>query len=335
MNIIVDAFGGDNAPLEILKGAEMAVKEFNIDVTLTGNRDVITQTAQQHGISLERITIHHADDVIAMDDDPSEIMKSKKNSSMAEGLRLLANSSGDAFVSAGSTGALVVGSTFIVKRIKGVKRAAIATLLPTKTGSVMLMDSGANAECRPEMMLQFGVMASAFMNDVMGIKNPKVGLLNIGTEENKGGSLQIESYQLLKNAPINFIGNIEARSIPMGECDIVLTDGFTGNIVLKLTEGVASFLLGSFKDIFLSGIKGKLAAALIMSEIKSLKQQLDYTEVGGAPLLGISKPVIKAHGSSNAKAIKNAIKQAKIFAQNNVIVKMIENLAKHSESEVN
>lgn len=332
MKIIVDAFGGDNAPLEVIKGAEMAVKGLDVDIILTGDRDVITKTAAQHGISLDRMQIYHAGDVIAMDDDPSEIMKSKKNCSMAEGLRLLANSSGDAFVSAGSTGALVVGSTFIVKRIKGVKRAAIATLLPTKTGFVMLMDSGANVDCRPEMLLQFGIIASAFMENVMGIKNPRVGLLNIGTETTKGGQLQLESFELLKSAPINFIGNIEARSIPMGECDIVLTDGFTGNVVLKLTEGVASFLLGSFKSVFV-GLKGKLAGALILPGIKALKQQLDYTEVGGAPLLGITKPVIKAHGSSNAIAIKNAIRQAKIFAENDAIGKMVENLAEHIQTE--
>lgn len=332
MRIIVDAFGGDNAPLEVMKGSAMAVKELGVDIILTGNKGIIEQTAKQHGISLDRIKIYHAEDVIAMDDDPSEIMKSKKSCSMAEGLRLLTDSSGDAFVSAGSTGALVVGSTFIVKRIKSVKRAAIATLLPAKNGFVLLMDSGANVECRPDMLLQFGVMASAFMENVMGINNPRVGLLNIGTEETKGGQLQLESFELLKNAPINFVGNIEARSLPMGECDIVLTDGFTGNVVLKLTEGVASFLLGSFKGLF-AGARGKLAGALVLPGIKALKRQLDYTEVGGAPLLGISKPVIKAHGSSNANAIKNAIRQAKTFAENKTISRMVENLSKYSQAE--
>lgn len=317
--IIVDAFGGDNAPLSAIEGSVMAIKEYGVEIILTGDEQKIRDCALEHGFALEGITIVHAPDVISMCDDPGEIIKSKKECSMAVGLKLLQEGKGEAFVSAGSTGALVMGATFLVKRIKGVKRAALAVGVPTPQGQYLLVDSGANVECRPEMLLSFGVMGSAYLEKAMGVKNPKVGLLNVGTEDTKGGELQLEAYRLLQAAPVNFIGNVEARDVPGGVCDVLVTDGFSGNIVLKLTEGVASTFMGMLKGVFLSSLGGKLAALLVKKPMYGIKKRLDYSESGGAPLMGVTKPVIKAHGSSNAVAMKNAVRQAAAFAASGAI----------------
>ena len=233
-----------------------------------------------------------------------------------------------AFVSAGSTGAVVVGGTLIIKRIKGIKRPALAGLIPSPQGHYMLMDMGANAECRPEMLQQFGIMASVYLEKVEGINEPKIGLLNIGVEDTKGTELQREAYELLSNSPINFVGNIESREMPKGVCDAVITDGFTGNIALKLIEGTATTFFKMVKGVLYKNIINKLAALVLKKDLYSLKSMMDSSEVGGAPLLGVKKPVIKAHGSSDAKAIKNAVRQAVTFYQNNVIGKIEENLAK-------
>lgn len=328
MKIVVDAFGGDNAPLAVMQGSELAVKEYGVDILLCGDESKIRECSEKNGISLSGMEILHTPDILTMHDDPGEVIKSKKDSSMAVALKALADEKGDAFVSAGSTGAIVIGATFIVKRIKGVKRAALTSFAPTDKSNFMLIDIGANSECRPEMLVQFAVMASVFMERVQGVKNPTVGLLNIGAEETKGTPLQLETYQLLKTAPVNFIGNAEARDITSGVADVVVTDGFTGNIALKLIEGVAGTMFGMIKNIFKSGLKGKIVAALIMPGLKGLKKAMDYAEIGGAPLMGIAKPVIKAHGSSNALAIKNAIRQAKAYAENDVIGAISEDLQK-------
>lgn len=319
MKVIVDAFGGDNAPLEVLKGAAMAVEKLDVEVVLTGDEKIIRETADKNGISLDKITIRHTESVIEICDEPTMVIKDKKDCSMAVGMQMLADGEGDAFVSAGSTGALVVGATFIVKRLKGIKRAALATILPTKTTPVMLLDSGANADCRPEMLTQFAVMGSAYMNKIMGVESPKVGLANIGSEESKGRELELETYQLLKKAPVNFGGNIEAREIPNGDYDVVVTDGFSGNLLLKLYEGMGSFFSKTLKDMLMKGVLSKLAALLIYGKVKDFKKKMDYSEYGGAPLLGTSKPVIKAHGSSDAKAFYNAIRQAKNVVETHVI----------------
>ncbi len=318
MKIIVDAFGGDNAPLEILKGCALAVEEYGVSILLCGREDAIRKCALENGISLSGMEIAPAEEVISMHDSPGEIMKSKSGSSMAEGLRRLASGEGDAFVSAGSTGALVVGSTFLVKRIKGIKRPALAALIPADSGPYMLVDTGANAECRPEMLLQFGIMGSVYMNKVMGLASPRVGLLNIGTEETKGGPLQLESYRLLSAAPLHFIGNVEAREVPAGACDVLVADGFTGNVLLKLTEGMGLTFMKNLKTIFKKNTITKLSTLPMKDGLSDFKKKMDYTEHGGAPLMGIAKPVIKAHGSSNAKAFKNAIRQAKAFAETGV-----------------
>ena len=314
--IIVDAFGGDNAPLEVIKGCERAFRELGVSIILTGSEEKIKKCAAENGLSLSGIEIVHTDDVFDIHEEPKEIMKSGKNSSMALGLNLLSEGKGDAFVSAGSTGALVMGATFIVKRIKGIKRIAPSPILPGDKGSFILLDAGANTECRPEMLVQFAVMGSAYMEKVMGVKSPKVGLLNIGSEETKGRELETEAYKLLEKSGLNFAGNIEARDLPKGEVQVVVTDGFTGNIVLKLYEGMGSFFAKKVKWIF-SGA-GKLGAIFSLGKIKAFRKQMDYKEVGGSALLGVRKPVIKAHGSSDGTAFFNAVRQAKKCVEGNV-----------------
>ncbi len=327
MRIAVDAFGGDNAPFEIIKGAYLAFKEYGVSITLTGDKEVIEKIIKDNGFSFdESLIICDTKDVISMHDDPTTILKAHSDSSMGVAFKEVVEDRADAFVSAGSTGAIVVGGTLIVKRIKGVKRPALASMLPAPESSYMLMDMGANAECRPEMLLQFALMADAYLKGVQNIENPKIGLLNIGTEETKGDPLHTEAYKLLKSAPINFVGNIESREMPKGVCDAIITDGFTGNIALKLIEGTSMTLLKLIKSIFYKNLKNKLAALVLKNDVSSLKYLMDSSEVGGAPLLGVKKPVIKAHGSSDAKAIKNAIRQAIAFSNNGVIDLIEKNL---------
>lgn len=336
MKIIVDAFGGDNAPLAILKGSEMAIKEYDIDIILSGDKEKIEECAKENNISLDKMEIIDTPDVISMHDDPRTIIKSKSNSSMAIGLKALSEGKGDAFISAGSTGALVFGSTFIVKRIKGVKRAAFGSAIPTVKGDYFfLMDEGANVDCRPEMLLQFGIMASTYVECVYGIENARVGLLNIGTEDTKGGQLQQEAYKLLEKAPLNFIGNVEARELMNGVCDVVVADGFSGNVCLKLIEGVAMSMMKLIKGVFMANLKSKIAAAMVMPGMKKLKKLMDYTEIGGAPVIGVTKPVFKAHGNSNEVAFKNAIGNAILSVESNMIEKLTEKLKLASENGEN
>lgn len=326
MKIIVDAFGGDNAPLEIIKGCCMAIDEYDIDIILTGEENVIKKTAEEKNISLDRMSIVNATQIITPDDDASVVVKTKKESSMAVGFRLLAEGQGDAFVSAGNSGALVMGSAIIIKRIKGVKRPAFAPIMPKSEGCFMLADGGANNECRSEMLQQFGIMGSIYMDKVMGIPNPRVGLANVGTEEHKGGTLQHEAYELLKNSPINFIGNVEGRDIPLDGCDVLVTDGFNGNLILKTYEGVAMALMSKIKGILKKNLKNKIAAGMIMSDLKVLAKEMDYNEYGGAPIMGVNKPVFKAHGSSKAKTFKNALCLTKQFVEGNVIEEIKKNI---------
>lgn len=326
INIIVDAFGGDNAPQAVIEGSALAVENLGIKVTLVGNEKLIRKTAEENKHTLIGIDIVNSESVFDIHEEPTEIIKSKKDCSMGIGLKLLYEGEGDAFVSAGSTGALVVGSTFIAKRLKGIKRAALAPILPANDRYIMLLDAGANTDCRPEMLVQFGAMGAAYMKKVMNIKEPKVGLLNIGAEDTKGRELETEAYKLLKNSQMNFVGNIEARDLPFSECDVVVADGYTGNIALKLYEGMGLFFAKSLKGMLTRNIKTKLAAALLMDEVQNFKKKLDYSEVGGAVLMGISRPVIKAHGSSDAKAFYNAIRQAKECVSGGVISQISEYL---------
>lgn len=331
MRIIVDAYGGDNAPDAVLQGCRMAADRWKCEIILTGDEQKLRQRAAELSVSLEGIGIADAPDVIPVEAEPTAILKQYQQSSMARGLQMLANGEGEAFVSAGSTGALVVGGTLIVKRLNGVKRPAIGTVIPCRGGCFLLLDSGANHDCRPEMLRQFGLMGSVYMKRIIGVPNPRVGLVNIGTEETKGTELQVQAYQLMKEAGYNFIGNVEAREVPLGGCDVAVCDGFTGNILLKTMEGLATLFMGELKAIFMKSLPNKLAAAAVKKDIKGLKKQFDSAEYGGALLLGSRSPVIKAHGSSDAKAFYNAIRQAISCCENNIIGEIESQLAAQTE----
>lgn len=317
MRILIDAMGGDYAPKAAALGAIRAAKELDTEVVLVGRGETILQCLKENGIETlpKGVEIANAEDVVDMHDDPATVVRKRKDSSMVVGLRMLAEGGGDAFVSAGSTGALLTAATLVVKRIKGIRRAAMGPILPTKDGKgTVLIDCGANAECTPEFLLQFAFMGSYYAKRTLGLDNPRVALLNIGAEDSKGGMLQKESYALLKKAAdagyIHFIGNIEARDVPLGGADVVVADGFSGNILLKGIEGTALFMASMVKGIFKKNIFTKLAALVCMSGVKEMKAKLDYRETGGTLLLGISKPVVKAHGSSDESAVFSAIRQA-------------------------
>lgn len=343
MKIILDAMSGDNAPLEIIKGAVMAADEYPVDLVLTGDEEVIRSVAEENGLDIDKpnISIAQATQVITMEDSPLCVVREKNDSSMAVGLKMLAAGEGDVFVSAGNTGALHAGSTLIVRRIKGIRKSAIATIAPFKK-PMLLMDSGANIELTNENYVQFAQMGSIYMKKIFGIENPEVGLLNIGSERTKGDKQLVEVYSLLEETPgINFVGNIEGKDIPYGKCDVLITDGFTGNVVLKLIEGIGGFMLGKLKDMFMSNVVSKLSAMAVKSGLKKLKNDFDASEYGGAPLLGLSRPVIKAHGSSDARAIKNAIRQAIGCAESNmsyeiamsIVPEIMEKSAEKSDAE--
>ena len=331
MKIIVDAFGGDHAPLEIIKGAMLAVEEYGIDVILTGDEKQISECVRQNNIELKNTEIVHTSGKIDMCDDARAVLKEKADSSMGVGFKLLSEGKGDAFVSAGNTGAITVGATFLAKRIKGVKRPCIASVMPSADNPILLMDCGANAECRAEFLYQFGFMGSLYMKNILKVENPKVALANNGTEETKGTSVVKEAYELMKNADYNFVGNIEGRQIPFGDADVVVADGFAGNLILKTYEGVAKVLMNGIKDIFKKNLFSKLCALGIMGGINDMKKQFDYKEYGGAVLLGVKKPVVKAHGSADARTFKNAIKQAVGFLDNNLIDEIEKAFSKENE----
>lgn len=319
MKIIIDAFGGDNAPLEIIKGAMLAVDEYKIDVVLVGDENKINDCVKENNIELKNTEIVDAKGIITMHDDAKSVLKEKADSSMAAGFRLLNEGIGDAFVSAGNTGAVTVGATLITKRIKGIKRPAIASVMPSAKKPILLMDCGANSECRAEFLYQFGIMGSLYMKHILKYENPSVALANNGTEDSKGTPMVKEAYALMKNAPYNFVGNIEGRQIPFGEADVIVADGFTGNIILKMYEGVAKALMNGIKYAFMKNALTKISYLGVKSGIDDMKKQFDYKEYGGAVMLGVRKPVIKAHGSSDAKTFKNAVKQAVWFLESDLI----------------
>ncbi len=317
MKIILDAMGGDNAPLAPVMGALQAAKDFGAHIILVGKGEEILQAMQQQGIDTlpDGVEIVHADGVVDVHDDPTAAVRKHKDSSMMIALKMLADGEGDAVISAGSTGALLSGATLIVKRVKGIRRAAMGPVMPNKAGGkTVILDCGANAECTPEFLLQFGVVGSLYAKKYLGVDNPKVGLLNIGAEDTKGTPLQKEAYALLTQASekglINFVGNTEARDVPLGAVDVVVCDGFAGNVLLKSIEGTAMFMGSLMSKMFKKSFLSKLAAAFVMKDIKAFKKLLDYREIGGTQFLGIRKPVIKAHGSSDARAFRNAVKQA-------------------------
>ena len=332
MKIIVDAMGGDNAPASNVRGALRAVKELGAEVILVGRGEDILAVLAEDGIKElpAGIEIAHASEVVEICDNPATAFKEKKDSSLTVGLNLLKEGKGDAFVSAGSTGALLSAATLLVKRVKGIRRAAMCPVVPTAKGGALLIDCGATAECTPEYLLQFAFMGSYYAERVMGRPEPRVGLLNIGAEESKGTDLQRETWKLLKKADaegrINFAGNVEGKEAVLGAVDVIVTDGYSGNIFLKTMEGAGSFLAGELKKMFMKSITTKLAALLVKDGIKDFKRMMDSREVGGTALVGISKPVIKAHGSSDAYAIRNAIRQAMQFAASGIIDDITENV---------
>ena len=317
MKIILDAMGGDNAPEAPVLGAIEAAKADGIQITLVGRGEEILGVMRKHGIENlpEGMEIANAEDVVDMHDDPGSVIHKRKNSSMVVGLKMLAEGQGDAFVSAGSTGALLTGATLIVKRVKGIRRAAMGPAMPNKAGGkTVIVDCGANAECTAEFLLQFGLVGSLFAKKNLGVENPKVGLLNIGTEDSKGTPLQKEAYAMLKKAGdqglINFVGNVEARDVPLGAVDVVVCDGFSGNVLLKSIEGTAYFMGSLMKKMFKKNLLSKIGYLLCRSGVKEMMSLLDYRTIGGTQFLGIKKPVIKAHGSSDALAFQSAVKQA-------------------------
>ena len=318
MKIIIDIYGGDNAPLAPLKGAEMAVKELGVEIIAVGNEEEMKKICAEENISTEGIEFVDAPLVMPVCAEPTSALKEYKESSLVKGLSLLAEGAGDAYVGAGSTGAIVVAATLIVKRIKGIKRAALASVLPGMEHDYMLLDLGANVECRPEMLNQFGMMGSVYMKSVVGIENPTVGLINIGVEESKGTELQKQALELMKKADYNFVGNVEVRDVPNGICDVAVADGWTGNIVLKTIEGLGKSFGKMLKGMLKKNILTKMSAVLLKDGLRAFKSKVDSSTRGGAPLLGIAKPVIKAHGNSNPVAFKNAILQAKIFVETDV-----------------
>ena len=328
MKIIIDAMGGDNAPAAVVKGAVRAKKELGVDIVLVGREEDVKACLADEGCS--DIEIVDAREVVTMEDDPSTATRRKKDSSMTVALNLLKDGKGDAVVSAGSTGALLTGATLIVKRIRGIRRAALAPVLPAGEHGIMLIDCGANVECTPEYLLQFAYMGSFYAKKLMGCENPRVGLLNVGTEDTKGGELQHQSFELLKKAHeegrINFVGNVEGTGVFAGAADVVVTDGFTGNVLLKATEGCIKFMMTQLKGVFYKNTKNKLAAAVLKSDLAQMKRSMDVNEVGGTALIGISKPVIKAHGSSDDKSIFAAIRQAVGVVNSSIIADIDSNI---------
>ena len=334
MKIILDAMGGDHAPEAPVLGAIQAAQKFGSHITLVGRGEEILNVLRKNNIANlpDGLEIANAEETVDMHDDPAQVIRKKKDSSMVVGLRMLAEDQGDAFVSAGSTGALLSGATLIVKRVKGVRRAAMGPAMPNKAGGkTVILDCGANAECTPEFLLQFGLMGSLHAKKSLGIENPRVGLLNIGTEDTKGTPLQKEAYALLQAANdrgvLNFVGNVEARDVPLGAVDVVVCDGFSGNVLLKSIEGTAMFMGSLMKRMFKKNILTMIGYIFSKSGVKDIVKMMDYREIGGTQFLGIRKAVIKAHGSSDALAFCNAIRQAEAAASCNVADELEQGLA--------
>ncbi len=318
MRILIDVMSGDNAPLELIRGALMAKEEYpSLTIAIVGCEETIREIAEAEKLSLDELEVIPSTSVISMEDKALAVVRDKKDSSMSIGLQKLASGDGDAFVSAGNTGALIAGATLLVRRIRGIRRAGIATVLPFPT-PVLLMDCGANLEVGPENLEQFAFMGSLYMQKIYGLPAPRVGLINNGTEYNKGLPLQVATYERLTKSEVNFVGNVEGKALPFDACDVAVTDGFTGNLVLKVIEGMGKFIGSALKDLFHTNMTTMLSGLMVRGKLNGFKKQMDSSEHGGAPLLGIAKPVIKAHGSSDAKAIKNAVHQAMTFVNTGI-----------------
>lgn len=326
MKIIIDAMGGDHAPQAPIEAGVQAAKVLDVDIVFVGKTDVLQAELRKYQYPAEKIRIVHAETLISNHEEPAKAVRSKKDSSIVVAANLLKDGEGDALLSMGNTGALLAAGLLIVGRIKGILRPALATLLPSAKGPKMLIDAGANTNCKPENLVQFGIMGSLYMSGVMDIKNPTVGLMSNGEEEGKGDELTKETYPLLQQAPVNFIGNIEGRDVMEGNADVITCDGFVGNVILKTVEGMGSVVGSEIKNLFTRNLLTKLGAAFVMKGIKDFRKKMDYREYGGAPLLGTKKPVIKGHGSSDAKAVFNAIRQAKKFVETGMIDEIIKHI---------
>lgn len=320
MRIIMDAMGGDNAPQEIVKGALLALRDFDdIDITFTGDKSAIQKCLEGESFDSERINIVHTTEVIEMAEHPVDAVRKKKDSSMVVGMNLVKDGEGDALITAGSTGAVVAGGTLILRRLPGIKRPALAPVLPTMKNGALLIDCGANVDCKPVYLQQFGIMGSIYMKAVMGIQNPRVGLINNGSEEEKGCSLTKEAYKLLKQSDINFVGNVEGREVLSGEFDVLVCDGFVGNILMKFMEGMAKAMFSMLKEEIKTSKKAQLGMLAAKGSLRNFKKKMDYSEYGGVLLLGVDGGIVKAHGSSDRKAIYSAIKQTRLFVSKNVV----------------
>lgn len=332
MKIIIDAMGGDNAPQAPVEAGCLAAGELGVDIVFVGQKEIVEEELSKHKYDADRITVVHAADVITNHEEPAKAVRSKKDASVVVAANMLKNGEGDAMLSMGNTGALLAAGLLIVGRIKGVLRPALATLLPSAKGAKMLIDAGANTNCKAENLVQFAVMGSIYMKNVMGVKDPVVGLISNGEEEGKGDELTKAAYPLLQNAPINFMGNIEGRDVMEGTADVMTCDGFVGNVVLKTVEGMGHVVGGMVKDIFTNNVFSKFGALFVLKRIEDFRNKMDYREYGGAPLLGTKKPVIKGHGSSDAKAVYSAIRQAKKFVETNIIDEIIKNVSNMEEN---
>ena len=320
MKIIVDGMGGDNAPAAVVEGAVLASRAIPHHIALIGKEELLAAELKKHSYEAEKISIIDATEVISNEEAPVRAVRSKKDSSIVKGINMVKNGEGDIFVSAGSTGALLAGGLFILGRIPGIDRPALASVYPIIGGRAsLLVDAGANSDCKPNNLLEFGIMGNIYMEKVLGRKNPTVGLVNIGAEASKGSTLTKAAYSLLEQSDMNFIGNVEGRDVPAGACDVIVTDGFSGNVLLKLTEGMALQMMKTLKARFTAGVKAKLGAALLLDKIREMKQEFDYSEYGGAPILGVRGPIVKIHGSSNANAVKNTIIKAVPYAEEKVV----------------
>ncbi|KAF5069712.1 phosphate acyltransferase PlsX [Acetobacterium wieringae] len=326
MNIFLDAMGGDHAPYEIVKGAIDAVKEYDVKLTLVGHRQAVLEELSKYDYPKDKIEILHAETVIENTEEPAMAIRRKPDSSLVVALDEMKKRENAVLISAGSTGALLSGGLLKLGRIKGIKRPALAATLPKSDGVFVLIDTGANADCKPEYLEQFAQLGKIYSENVLGKNNPGIGLINIGAEAKKGNSLVKAAYELLETGDFNFLGNVEARDLPETKADVLVCDGFTGNIVLKLTEGIAAYLLKGMKTSIMSNTKGKIGGMLIKDNLRSFKKQFDYAEYGGAPFLGVKGGIIKAHGSSDAFAIKNAIRQSMKFIENDVLQKITDNV---------
>ncbi|MEA4988684.1 MAG: phosphate acyltransferase PlsX [Anaerovorax sp.] len=320
MRIAIDGMGGDHAPLEIVKGCVEASKKIEHEIYIIGREDEIQNELDKYTYRKEQIKVVHASDVITMEDAPVKAVRTKTDSSLVRGLNMVKNGEADLLISAGNSGAIMAGGLFILGRIPGIDRPAIATTYPILgKGMSLMVDSGANAECKPTNLLEFATMGSIYMERVFGIQKPKVGLVNIGTEESKGTTVLKGAHELLSKSRLNFIGNVEARQVPNGVCDVIVCDGFVGNVILKLTEGLAWSILQLIKKKFTQGLRSKIGALLLSNRLKEMKQEFDYSEYGGAPILGVKGVLLKIHGSSNANAVKNAIIKGIPYVENRVI----------------